>query len=38
MKDIDIIHIGSYHLEKEILDITMSFQFIHLWTSFDDLN
>jgi hypothetical protein len=37
-KDIDIIHIGSYHLENGILDITMSFQFIHLWTKFDNLN
>jgi hypothetical protein len=38
MKDIDMIYIGSYHREKEILDITMSFQFIHIWTSFDDLS
>jgi hypothetical protein len=38
MKDIDMIHIGSYHLENGILDITMFFQFIHIWTSFDDLS
>jgi hypothetical protein len=37
-KSIDIIHIGSYYLENKILDITMSFQFIHLWTWFDDLD
>jgi hypothetical protein len=30
-RDIDIIHIGLYHLENGILDIAMSFQFIHLW-------
>jgi hypothetical protein len=36
--DIDIIHIGLYHLENEILDIAMSFQFMHLWTRFDDLS
>jgi hypothetical protein len=38
MKDIDMIHIGSYHFENGILDITMSFQFIHLWTSFNDFS
>jgi hypothetical protein len=37
-RNIDKIHIGLYHLENEILDITMSFQFIHIWTWFDDLN
>jgi hypothetical protein len=38
MKDIDMIHVGPYYLKNRILDITMSFQFIHLWTSFDDLS
>jgi hypothetical protein len=37
-RDIDIIHIGLYYLENGILDITMSFQFMHLWTRFDDLS
>jgi hypothetical protein len=43
-KYIDIIHIGSYHLENrnswyffEAWN-SMSLQFIHLWTSFDDLD
>jgi hypothetical protein len=37
-RDIDIIHIGLYHLENGILDIIMCFQFMHLWTRFDDLS
>jgi hypothetical protein len=37
-KDIDIINIGLYHIENEILDIAMSFQFMDLWTRFNDLN
>jgi hypothetical protein len=37
-RDIDIIHIELYHLENGILDIAMSFQFMHLWTKFDDLS
>jgi hypothetical protein len=36
--DIDIIHIVLYQLENGILDIAMSFQFIHLCTRFDDLS
>jgi hypothetical protein len=37
-RDINIIHIGLYHLENGILDIDMSFQFMHLWTRSDDLS
>jgi hypothetical protein len=37
-RDIDIIHIGLYRLENGILDIAMSFHFMHLWTRFDDLS
>jgi hypothetical protein len=37
-RDINIIHIGLYHLENGILDIAMSLQFMHLWTRFDDLS
>jgi hypothetical protein len=37
-RDIDIIHIELYHIENEILDIAMPFQFMHLWTKFDDLS
>jgi hypothetical protein len=36
-RDIDIIHIGLYHLKNGILDIAMSFQFMQLWTGFNDL-
>jgi hypothetical protein len=31
-------HIGLYHLKNVILDITISFQFMHLWTRFNDLS
>jgi hypothetical protein len=36
--DIDIIYIGSYHLENGIFDIAMSFQLMRIWTRFDDLS
>jgi hypothetical protein len=35
--DIDIVHIWLYQIENGVLDIAMSFQFMHLWTRFDDL-
>jgi hypothetical protein len=37
-RDFAIIHTGLYHLENGILDIDMSFQFMHIWTRFDDLS
>jgi hypothetical protein len=36
--DIDIIHIGLYHLENGILDIAMSFQFMHFGLDFDNMS